>query len=195
MRFDACDIATHVGFLQSVWSDKRRFDLVLVAFGVMGVSDAADPHDDAVTVATTNYLGGVSILRLVATRMTTQGQGRVVVLSSAAALLPRAGQAVYASAKAGLDSFARGLALELHGSGVDVTIVRPGFVHSPMTRGLTARAVCDDSGRCRTRRDPRPREGVRGRVVSTDGALHDGGRASAPAGPCTGESCPGSDRA
>ena len=85
VRFDACDVAAHAGFLQGVWSDKRRFDLVLVAFGVMGVSDAADPHDDAVTVATTNYLGAVSILRLVATRMTAQGQGRVVVLSSAAA--------------------------------------------------------------------------------------------------------------
>ena len=137
VRFDACDVAAHVGFLQAGWSDKRRFDLVLVAFGVMGRSESADPHDDAMTVATTNYLGAVSILRLVATRMTTQGQGRVVVLSSAAALLPRAGQAVYASTKAGLDSYARGLALELHGSGVDVTIVRPGFVHSPMTRDLS----------------------------------------------------------
>ena len=110
VRFDACDVAAHVGVLQGVWSEKRRFDLVLVAFGLMGGSDSADPHDDAVTVATTNYLGGVSILRLVATRMTGQGQGRVVVLSSAAALLPRAGQAVYASTKAGLDSYRRGLA-------------------------------------------------------------------------------------
>ena len=137
VRFDASEIGSHVGFLESLWSDKRRFDMVLVAFGVMGVSDSPDAHDDAVTVAITNYLGAVSILRLVATRMTTQGQGRVVVLSSAAALLPRASQAAYASAKAGLDSYARGLALELHGSGVDVTIVRPGFVHSPMTRDLT----------------------------------------------------------
>ena len=136
VRFDATDIGAHAGFIQSVWSEKRRFDMVVVAFGVMGDSDAADLHDDAVTVATTNYLGALSILRLVATRMTAQGQGRVVVLSSAAALLPRADQAVYASAKAGLDSYARGLALELHDSGVDITIVRPGFVHSPMTCGL-----------------------------------------------------------
>jgi decaprenylphospho-beta-D-erythro-pentofuranosid-2-ulose 2-reductase len=134
--FDANDIASHVTFIHTVWSEKRRFDMVLVAFGVMGASDAPDPHADAVTVATTNYLGALSITRLVATRMMSQGQGRAVVLSSAAALLPRAGQAAYASAKAGLDSFACGLALELHGSGVEVTIVRPGFVHSPMTRGL-----------------------------------------------------------
>ena len=136
VRFDATDIGAHSGFIQSVWSEKRRFDMVLVAFGVMGVTDAADPHDDAMTVATTNYLGALSILGHVATRMAAQGQGRVVVLSSAAALLPRADQAVYASAKAGLDSYAQGLALELHGSGVAVTIVRPGFVHSPMTYGL-----------------------------------------------------------
>jgi len=134
--FDATDIGAHFGFIQSVWSEKRRFDLVLLAFGVMGDNDADDPHDDAMTVATTNYLGALSILRHVATRMAAQGQGRVVVLSSAAALLPRADQAAYASAKAGLDSYSRGLAIELHGSGVDVTIVRPGFVPSPMTCGL-----------------------------------------------------------
>ena len=131
----------------------------------MGVSDAPDPHDDAVTVATTNYLGGVSILRLVATRMTAQGQRRVVVLSSSGRLLPRAGQAAYASAKAGLDWFARGLALELYGSGVDVTIVRPGFVHSPMTRGLapapyaTTRTTSHATSSAASR-------GVGGRVVS-----------------------------
>jgi decaprenylphospho-beta-D-erythro-pentofuranosid-2-ulose 2-reductase len=134
--FDASDIASHATFVDKLWSEKRRIDMVLVAFGVMGARDAVDPYEDALTVATTNYLGGVSILELVASRMKQQGQGRIVVLSSAAAFLPRGGQAAYASAKAGLDSFARGLALELHGSGVEVMIVRPGFVHTPMTRDL-----------------------------------------------------------
>jgi short-subunit dehydrogenase len=40
---------------------------------------------------------------------------------------------VYGSAKAGLDGFASGLADALHGSGVHLTLVRPGFVIGRMT--------------------------------------------------------------
>jgi NAD(P)-dependent dehydrogenase (short-subunit alcohol dehydrogenase family) len=43
---------------------------------------------------------------------------------------------VYGSAKAGLDGFASGLADSLHGSGVRMLIVRPGFVIGRMTRGM-----------------------------------------------------------
>ena len=39
--------------------------------------------------------------------------------------------------KAGLDAFARGLADALHGSGVRVLLVRPGFVTGRMTAGMT----------------------------------------------------------
>jgi decaprenylphospho-beta-D-erythro-pentofuranosid-2-ulose 2-reductase len=43
---------------------------------------------------------------------------------------------VYGAAKAGLDAFARGLADSLHGSGVRVVLVRPGFVTGRMTAGM-----------------------------------------------------------
>jgi NAD(P)-dependent dehydrogenase (short-subunit alcohol dehydrogenase family) len=44
---------------------------------------------------------------------------------------------VYGSAKAGLDGFARGLADALHGSGVRLLLVRPGFVIGRMTDGMS----------------------------------------------------------
>jgi short-subunit dehydrogenase len=44
---------------------------------------------------------------------------------------------VYGSAKAGLDGFASGLADALHGTGVRLLIVRPGFVVGRMTQGMT----------------------------------------------------------
>ena len=43
---------------------------------------------------------------------------------------------VYGSAKAGLDGFACGLADALHGTGVHLLIVRPGFVIGRMTEGM-----------------------------------------------------------
>jgi decaprenylphospho-beta-D-erythro-pentofuranosid-2-ulose 2-reductase len=43
---------------------------------------------------------------------------------------------VYGAAKAGIDGFALGLAEALVGTGVEVTVVRPGFVRTKMTSGL-----------------------------------------------------------
>ena len=69
--------------------------------------------------------------------MRARGRGTIVVLSSVAAVRPRKANFVYGSAKAGLDSFARGLADSLHGSGVRVVLVRPGFVTGRMTAGMS----------------------------------------------------------
>ena len=57
------------------------------------------------------------------------------MLSSVAAVRARQTNFLYGSAKAGLDRFARGLGESLSGSGAMVQIVRPGFVHTKMTRG------------------------------------------------------------
>jgi len=59
-----------------------------------------------------------------------------VILSSVAAVRPRKANFVYGAAKAGLDAFGRGLADSLHGTGVRVLLVRPGFVTGRMTAGL-----------------------------------------------------------
>jgi decaprenylphospho-beta-D-erythro-pentofuranosid-2-ulose 2-reductase len=58
------------------------------------------------------------------------------VLSTVAAERPRAANAIYGAAKAGLDALAQGLADATAGSGVRVLVVRPGFVTTRMTAGL-----------------------------------------------------------
>ncbi len=61
---------------------------------------------------------------------------------------------IYGSSKAGADGFAQGLADSLAGTGVDVLIVRPGFVRTKMTEGrpeapftTTAEAVAEGTVR------------------------------------------------
>ena len=83
-----------------------------------------------------NYTGAVSASLALAAQMRRQGHGHIAVLSSVAGERARAGNFVYGSSKAGLDAFAQGLGDSLAGSGVQVTVIRPGFVHSRMTRGL-----------------------------------------------------------
>lgn len=88
LEFNAVDLDSHCPFVDKVWGMAGRVDLVLLAVGVMGDPGLYDPYDDAVNVTMTNYVGSVSILVPIAERLSAQGQGRIVVLSSVAAFLP-----------------------------------------------------------------------------------------------------------
>lgn len=61
--------------------------------------------------------------------------GRIVNVSSVAALTGNRGQANYAAAKAGLHGATKSLALELASRGVTVNAVAPGIIASPMSEG------------------------------------------------------------
>ncbi|HYP63470.1 MAG TPA: 3-oxoacyl-ACP reductase FabG, partial [Acidocella sp.] len=59
--------------------------------------------------------------------------GRIINISSVAALMGNRGQANYAAAKAGLHGATRSLALEVASRGITVNVVAPGIIESPMT--------------------------------------------------------------
>ena len=134
--YDALETSSHQAFVDGVF-DAGRVDLVVSAAGVL--VPQADLERDvrrAAELIETNFTGHVSTLLAIASRMRAQGRGTIVVLSSVAAIRPRKANPVYGSAKAGLDAFARGLADRLHGTGVRVLLVRPGFVTGRMTAGM-----------------------------------------------------------
>ena len=67
--------------------------------------------------------------------MVTQQYGRVISLSSGAAL-GNPGQANYSAAKAGLLGFTRTVALEVARYNITVNAIAPGFIDTPMTRSI-----------------------------------------------------------
>jgi decaprenylphospho-beta-D-erythro-pentofuranosid-2-ulose 2-reductase len=138
-HFDALEANDHESFLRSLSEAHHDLDLVIAAFGVLGSQAAFDDDPGAAAeMANVNYSGSVSALLAAAKVMRRQGHGRIVVISSVAGERARAGNFVYGSSKAGLDAFAQGLGDSLVSFGVGVTVVRPGFVHTRMTRGMRA---------------------------------------------------------
>ncbi|MGP4010140.1 decaprenylphospho-beta-D-erythro-pentofuranosid-2-ulose 2-reductase [Streptomyces sp. 4N124] len=134
--FDALDPDSHETVLGKVFAE-GDIDMVLLAFGILG-DQAHDEREPAaaVRVAQTNYTGAVSSALVAARALQTQGHGSLVVLSSVAGERARRVNFIYGSSKAGLDAFTQGLGDALHGTGVHVMVVRPGFVRSKMTAGL-----------------------------------------------------------
>ncbi len=65
--------------------------------------------------------------------------GRIVNVSSVAALAGNRGQTNYAAAKAGLHGATKALALELASRGITVNAVAPGIIESAMTEGVFSR--------------------------------------------------------
>jgi decaprenylphospho-beta-D-erythro-pentofuranosid-2-ulose 2-reductase len=136
--FDATDFASHEQFVDSAFDRFGDFDIVLVAFGVLG--DQARAEVDAAAaleIVQSNFTGVVSVTVPLVRRLVAQGHGVLVLLSSVAGERARRSNFVYGSSKAGADAFYQGLGDRLAGTGVDVLIVRPGFVTTKMTAGLT----------------------------------------------------------
>jgi decaprenylphospho-beta-D-erythro-pentofuranosid-2-ulose 2-reductase len=136
MAYDAMDTSSHQAFADAVFA-AGPLDMVISAAGVLIPQDEAERDvTRAAAMVETNFTGHVTSLLAIASGMRAQGRGTIVVLSSVAAVRPRKANFVYGSAKAGLDAFARGLADSLHGTGVRVVLVRPGFVTGRMTAGM-----------------------------------------------------------
>lgn len=133
--FDATHHAGHRAFIADIVAEHGDLDIVIQAFGQLGL-DAADDPVAAAELIDVNFAGAASSGLAVAEQLRRQGHGTLVVLSSVAGVRTRASNFVYGSTKAGLDAFATGLDQALHGTGARVMTVRPGFVRTSMTEGL-----------------------------------------------------------
>jgi short-subunit dehydrogenase len=137
IEFDADDLHSHGRLVEKLLGEYGSIGTAVLAFGILGdqARAEADPAH-AVAIVHTDYVAQIGLLTLLAGSMRDAGRGALVVFSSVAGVRVRRANYVYGSAKAGLDGFASGLSDALHGSGVHLLIVRPGFVIGRMTEGM-----------------------------------------------------------
>jgi short-subunit dehydrogenase len=137
-EFDADDLESHGPLVESIVAEHGPIGTAVLAFGILGDQSLAEKEPaHAVAIVHTDFVAQVSLLTVLSSTMRSAGRGAIVAFSSVAGVRVRRANYVYGSAKAGLEGFCSGLADALHGSGVQLLLVRPGFVVGRMTEGMT----------------------------------------------------------
>ncbi|WP_027658923.1 3-oxoacyl-ACP reductase FabG [Salinispora fenicalii] len=94
-------------------------------------------ESDFTSVIDTNLTGTYRVVKRAARNLVRARSGRVVIISSTAALSGVVGQVNYGSSKAGLIGMARSLAREFAPRGVLVNVVAPGLTDTAMSTALS----------------------------------------------------------
>ncbi len=143
LRCDVTDSAVVQEAVDKTASHFGRLDILVNNAGVVRDNLLFKmPEDDWETVMNVHLKGAFLCSRAAQKYMVQQKYGRIVSLSSTAALGNR-GQANYSSAKAGLQGLTRTLAIELGPFGITVNAVGPGFIDTEMTRSTARRRGLD----------------------------------------------------
>ena len=156
----ASEIASHGGSAQAVAfdvADRKKTEATLQellgAGPIQIVVNNAGIHDDAVmpgmrpeqwsSVIDVSLNGFFNVTQPLLMPMISARWGRIVSVSSIAALAGNRGQTNYAAAKAGVHGATKALALELASRGITVNAVAPGIIDSATTQGVFSREAIE----------------------------------------------------
>lgn len=142
----ACDVSDADAVQAAVDATVERFgrlDILVNNAGVIRDNLLFKMTDqDFDTVIAIHVRGAFLCVRAAQKHMVAQKHGRIISLSSTAALGNR-GQTNYSAAKAALQGMTRTLAIELGPYGITVNAVAPGFIDTDMTRATARRMGVD----------------------------------------------------
>ena len=135
---DSNQMADHEKMLNTCYDALGQIDIALIAHGSLPSQQACE-QDAALALKEFSNNGSsvISLLIPLANRMEKRKSGTIAVISSVAGERGRPSNYLYGTAKAAVTTFCEGLRARLFKSGVHVLTIKPGFVDTPMTQGLS----------------------------------------------------------
>ena len=137
IQADVSDYNQVKTMVETVLSEFDRLDVLINNAGITrdGLVIRLSQEDWADVIAI-NLSGAFNCVQAAAKKMIKQRQGSIVNVSSVVGVTGNAGQANYASAKAGLIGLTKSVARELASRNIRVNAVAPGFIATEMTGKL-----------------------------------------------------------
>jgi short-subunit dehydrogenase len=139
-RVFPCDVTDETGVGKAVHDLQNEFgriDILIANAGIGGNNaETRSLQPDAVKkVIDINLMGAVNAVHAVLPDMLEKKNGHLVAISSLAGFRGLPKSAAYSASKAGMTAFFESVRLDVQHKGVDVTIIQPGFIKTPLTEG------------------------------------------------------------
>lgn len=137
---DVTDANAVRGAVGALSKEFGPIDLAIANAGVGATVAARNLEPEGVAnIFKVNVIGVVNCVTAVIPHMIERGRGQLAVISSLAAYRGLPKSAAYCSSKAAVSALFESLRLDLGPQGIEVTIIHPGFIKTPLTAGRQAK--------------------------------------------------------
>ncbi len=143
-RVFVCDVVDAEAVEAAAEKFRDEFGHIDIMIANAGISGKSQETRDLVPAAVkqvfdTNLMGAVNAVHAVLPQMIERGSGHLVAVSSLAGFRGLPKSAAYSSSKAAMTTFFESVRLDVADKGIDVTIIQPGFIRTPLTAGREAK--------------------------------------------------------
>jgi NADP-dependent 3-hydroxy acid dehydrogenase YdfG len=134
---DVTDAKAVAAAAETLRNEFGKIDILIANAGIGGNNtETRNLNTEAVAkVININLLGAVNAVSAVLPSMLENKSGQLVAISSLAGFRGLPKSAAYSASKAGMTAFFESVRLDCLDKGVDVTIIQPGFIKTPLTSG------------------------------------------------------------
>lgn len=145
IRVDVTDENNVISAVKEVYEKEGRIDIVIncAGFGISGAVEFTS-LEDAKSQFDVNFFGMVNVNKAVIPYMRENREGRIVNISSVAAVAHIPFQTYYSASKAAIESYTCALANELRPFNITVTAVQPGDICTEFTQARKKTFEGDD---------------------------------------------------
>lgn len=130
-----CDVTRDDDVRQLVERTVAEFGRVDILVNNAGIGIRAPVADtkleDARRLMEINFFGALRCIQAVVPVMKRQGSGQIVNVGSVLSMLATSRNGIYSASKFALRALSDSLRLELHGTGIEVILIMPGYTDTP----------------------------------------------------------------
>ena len=145
MKLDVTDEAAAQSVIESIIEREGKIDILIncAGFGISGAVEFTE-LENAKKQLDVNFFGVVNMTKAVLPHMRKQGNGRIVNVSSVAAVAPIPFQTYYSVSKAAINAYTEALCNEVKPFGISVTAIMPGDIQTGFTKAREKSIVGDE---------------------------------------------------